>query len=344
MLRRVVAVGGAGGVAALLLVAGAPAATAAPFDAGSASSTGSGYAVTATVTFTGDAAPAGGGTVRRSVPATCWWERPADAPADDPAAMVAWFRERQRELAGTSFAFGSVIYSTAEEWEAAVAAETAGRDLTWYRANCVDTDQGRLADFTGRRVDGGPSLGLAAVSWAAFPAGAVPEPEIDPEVLAELARDEMEIPVPEVDRNPRSTGLDATFVGLPTRFWVTDEDAVGGATGTRTIRADVGGTWAEVTATTGGLTVSSEAGGVTCDPEEARTPWAAGEAEGAGCSVAFERASVRHASGFPVDLSTTWTATWTASEGPGGTLAPLARDATTSVPVAEAQSLVRPGR
>ncbi|GAA2031413.1 hypothetical protein WDZ16_11800 [Pseudokineococcus marinus] len=330
----------AAAAAAAALVVAAPAASADSY--GSGTSTGGGYEVTASVTFSGDAAPAGGGTVSRGVPATCWWEAPYEAPSGDAAAMVGWFQDRVREYTIT-FSGWRGVYGSLEDWEAAAAAEAAGADLTWYVAHCAETDVGRLAGFAGQGTFASPS-GPAVVQYAAFPAGAPPAPQVDPAALAELARDEMVVPDPEVDRNPRSSGLGATFVGLPTWFWVTDPDAVGGDTGTRTIRAQVGSVWAEVTATTGGLSVSSPAGAETCSPERARTAWAPGLPESAGCTVTFTRSSAAFPGGMPLDLSTTWSAAYTASDGSGGDLEGLVRTADDAVPVAESQALVTASR
>jgi len=175
-----------------------------------------------------------------------------------------------------------------------------------------------------------------------FFAGATPQPLVDPEDLAQVARDYMAIPDPVAERNPKLdlTG-GGTLVSLPTWFWVTNPDAVGAATGgTRTIRAQVGPVWAEVVARTSGLSINSPAGGTSCSPDRAVRVYAPGADDSTGCTVAFDAASVRYADGYPVDLSTSWSATWTGSGGTGGVLPGLSRTVTTNVPVAESQALV----
>jgi hypothetical protein len=73
-----------------------------------------------------------------------------------------------------------------------------------------------------------------------------------------------------VDRNPKLKEVPgAALVGFPTWFWVTDPVAVGAPTGRRTIRAEVGGVWAQVVATTTGLRVTSLAGSAPCTPGQA---------------------------------------------------------------------------
>jgi hypothetical protein len=152
----------------------------------------------------------------------------------------------------------------------------------------------------------------------------------------------MHIPDPQVDRNPKVTALaEATLVSLPTWFWVTDATSVGGTAGTRTIRAEIGAVWAEVVASTDGLHLSSPANkDRTCGPDKALTHYATGVSESSACTVSFVRSSVGYPSGFPVDASTSWSATWTGSGNTGGALAALQRGSVVDVPVAEVQTIV----
>jgi hypothetical protein len=226
-----------------------------------------------------------------------------------------------------------------------IAAAESPTEMWWYHAVCGDVAD--LASYTGETfLFRGQTL---AVTYRAFPvvAGGVntPPPLIEPEALAEVARDVMVLPLPDVERNPKTAGAGlagATFVNLPTWFWVTDPAAVGGATGRRTIRAEVNGgaVWAEVVAATQGLVITSPAGATTCPPTTATRPWSPGTNDATGCTVAFERASVGYPSGYPVTAATTWDATWTGSGGTGGTLPALARQTVTQVPVAESQAIV----
>ena len=323
----------AAGVAAL--VGAAPAASAATYGDGGAGSRG--YAVTVTVVFSGDAAPSGGGGGSASVTVapTCWWEPLVGVDADDPVAVRDFLSSMPTDAGLRG------LYGTQADWDAAVDAAAAGTPMTWYHATCPGEGSEAYIAFTGRTVGTGGAAGQAALAYAAYPTAAgPPPPQVDPYELAIAARDAMDIPDPEVDRNPRSIGLGATFVGLPTWFWVTDPEAVGGGGGTRTIRATVGDVWAEVVATTGGLSVSSPVGAVECDPQTALVPWSPGADDDAGCTVVFTRSSAGYPRGMPLDLSTRWAATYTASDGTGGDLEGLVRTADDAVPVAESQALV----
>jgi hypothetical protein len=156
-----------------------------------------------------------------------------------------------------------------------------------------------------------------------------------------VAHDLMEIPAPQIDRNPKIDAPGApTLVGLPTWFWVTNPASVGGENGTRTIRAELGAVWAQVLAKTGGLGLASPAGSTTCAPERAAVEYGRKVPESSGCTVEFSQASVRYPKGFPVTATTDWQATWTGSGGAAGALDPLQRQTTTNVPVAEVQNVV----
>jgi hypothetical protein len=292
-------------------------------------STGNGYEVS--VRLTGDAAPGGGGsTVRVRMRPSCWWA-PSAGPYTDAKAMAAWFQSRTitAPLVGGLGLPAQVLFSTPDAWADAVRREESGQDMSWYMAVCRDP-----ADLAGY---------VPGVTYVrAFPvAQPLPAPRVDPAELARIARDAMVIPVPVTGRNPRIRAAGApTLVGLPTWFWVTDPAAVGGAAGTRTIRAQAGDVWAQVVAQTGGLRLRSPSGGAVCGPARATTRYAAGLRESAGCTVAFARASVAYPKGYPVTASTGWQATWTGSGGQTGTLDPLARTVTVNVPVAEVQNVV----
>ena len=328
---------GAAGAALVAALAGAPSAAAAgALGQGSGGSSGRGYTADVVVVYSGPAAPSGasggGSSGSVAVQPSCWWSPMRGADASDPVAVRDFFASSREP------AFFREVFGSSADWDAAVDAAAAGTPMTWYLAECQDPS--RLAEFTSRSVPS-PGGGVVPVVYAAWPtAQGPPPPQVDPYALALAAHDAMVIPDPEVDRNPRSSGLGATFVGLPTWFWVTDPEAVGGAAGTRTIRATVGDVWAEVTATTGGLTVSSPLGAADCDPETARTPWSPGADDDAGCTVVFTRSSAGYPGGVPLDLSTRWAATYTASDGSGGDLEGLVRTADDAVPVAESQALV----
>jgi hypothetical protein len=219
----------------------------------------------------------------------------------------------------------------------AVRAQKDGKTRTLLWLTCVD-----FADTQAAWNE--PGRQIYAFSGDGLPA---PPPEVDPQDLAIRAQEIMVIPEPVVERNPKIDAQGSgTLVGLPTWFWVTNPESVGGPDGTKTIRAEVIGTpvFAEVVAHTNGLTLSSPAGGTSCPPGVAATAYTAGASDTSGCHVEFARASVAYAAGYPVTAATTWSATWTgrtqAGANVGGALNGLARATTVDVPVAETQALV----
>jgi hypothetical protein len=237
-------------------------------------------------------------------------------------------------------------YGPRKVWVDAANAEKNGTaDLSWYKVYCKNPDD--YADYGVGVVEGVDPIAGDPTNWVtflyrAFNVGeAIPPPLVSPAELARAARDVMVIPAPVTERNPKIRSAGApTLVGLPTWFWVTNPDSVGGTTGTRTIRAEVGNVWAQVVATTNGLRLSSPAGGTTCPPPRASTVYGDHVPESSACTVAFAKASVAYPGGYPVTASTGWQADWTGSGDTSGTLDPLARAVTTDVPVAEVQNIV----
>jgi hypothetical protein len=307
----------------------------------SAGSTPGGYKVAVVVVFSGDAAPGGGSSRRIGVQPSCWWA-PAPGPYTDAGGMLDWY---DRNAGAIPDQYTRFQYGDRDQWKKAADGEKAGRDVSWYRAVCQKPEQYlNFVSSESRVFDADPLAPQVVVVSPFRPFGVgqpLPPPLVDPADLARAARDVMVIPVPELERNPRLRSAGApTIMGLPTWFWVPDPAAVGGAAGTRTIRATTGAVFAEVVARTEGLQISSPAGGTTCPPARATVAYAKGVPDSSACTVAFSKASVGYPGGYPVTASTAWTATWTGSGGTGGTLDPLARSQTTAVPVAEVQNVV----
>ncbi|GAB6901767.1 hypothetical protein [Kineosporia succinea] len=323
--------------------------TGAHADQGPGTTEPGGYSVSVQVRFSGNAAPGGGGgsTIAVNLHPVCWWE-PAAGPYSDAKAMLDWYDE----VTGGAQGPGMIRqYGPRSVWLAAVEREEAGQDVSWYKAYCKDPAD--YPDYGLGGWDGGadfPILGDGTTGevflYRAFGAGeAIPAPLVTPEELAQAARDNMEIPDPEIDRNPRVHDTDdATLVGLPTFFWVTDPDSVGGTAGTRSIRAEVvgGDVWAEVTATTGGLGLSWPGGSKQCAPAIAIKPYTQGMSEAGACTVEFAKASTGYPGGYPVEASTAWAAAWVGSDGTTGGLAGLTNAVTVNIPVAEVQNIVEP--
>ncbi|WP_019136469.1 hypothetical protein [Cellulomonas massiliensis] len=166
------------------------------------------------------------------------------------------------------------------------------------------------------------------------------EVEVDVRELAEIAYDAMELPEGTLTWNPKLSGTGAAVVNTGTWVWVED------AAETATVRAEVGDTWAEVSAHVTTLRVSSPDLPVDeCSSGEGGPKPTAGHA----ACIAFPRSTARLGSGSGGGLPTatitataTWAASWTSSEGGG------AQDlgtqpgppASGEVPVAEVQSIV----
>jgi len=263
---------------------------------------------------------------------------------DNPSSWVEWYDTVVRELRDHAHAAIAYFQMGPRSMYEAAAASPNANALDLYGIDCRDDAtycSGILMSYAGTPQVYDPGGCPVPVTHRFF-AGATPQPLVDPEDLAQVARDYMAIPDPVAERNPKlDIAGGSTLVSLPTWFWVTNPDAVGAATGgTRTIRAQAGPVWAEVVAQTSGLSISSPAGGTSCPPDRAVRVYAPGADDSTGCTVAFEAASVRYADGYPVDLSTSWSATWTGSGGTGGVLPGLSRTVTTNVPVAESQALV----
>jgi hypothetical protein len=344
-MRRIVSV-----VVALvaMLVSGATSASANP-GSGLGGTTSDGYSAKA-VTFSGEAAPSGGGVIPVYPPVTCWWE-PSQLPQlvgnanidmSNPDQIESWYMNEMPKLVTGTFAVYRAQYGDWSTWKPILDKMRAGEKFTAYKSACrPGTPDCVHVAFAGLALAYPPDGCGMAMSIKFFATGTAPDPLVAPADLAQVASDHMDIPDPVVDRNPKVTALTgATLVSLPTWFWVTDPTSVGGAAGTRTIRAEVGGVWAQVVASTKGLHLTSPAGGKDCGPGQAITHYALGVNESSACTLPFSRSSVGYPVGFPVDASTSWSAEWTGSGNTGGTLAALQRGSVVDVPVAEVQTLV----
>lgn len=171
----------------------------------------------------------------------------------------------------------------------------------------------------------------------------VAQVEIDPVVLAQAARDAMDLPEGTLRWNPSLAGSGATVVGTDTWVWLE-----GGAP-TITVTAQIpGGLGATVTANFASMTLKA---GKFAAPETCTnpgTPWTAGATD--TCSLTFTRST---ADGTDTKLppatltaTQTWAATWNTTEDP--TPQPFDGDAptvtaTAQLPVAEIQSIVTRG-
>lgn len=303
---------------------------------------GSDFSVSVEVRFTGDGAPGGGRVESVQMPAACRWI-PLQVSFDpsDPVRVLEYWEENYEGM------YAATFWPKRPVFEEAIRQHEDGQSISWYQVECEDIeDVVRLGYHMGETTYDGDTYGIIRYP---FTTGDEPAPAVDPEDLAEAARDRMVIEAPEIDRNPQMAGAlaGATLVNVPTWFWVTNpEESLGGTDGERSIRAEVvgGEVWAEVTARTDGLSIASPAGGTSCDPSEAMTPWSPGASENGACYVQFSRASVAYPGGYPVSASTLWSASWEGvtqnGDAVGGDLEAVSQSTGVDIPVAEIQAVV----
>jgi hypothetical protein len=292
----------------------------------------------ATIKVDGDV-KGGGGSVSASAPALCWWEKAPVSIADDVATIAAFLS-----------LFGIDLDQKAlDEIEKD---QAAGKKLEWYQRKTREGATKAQLEAAGCNDFSGPYKGLFIGSIVRpFEPGNPPDPLPDPQEMADVALENIDLAAPALDWNPKADALGGgTLVNLPTWFWVTNPaPAVGGAGGRRSVTATAaaGGQQVSVTvtATADKLQIASPAGATTCTVDQARTAYTRGASESSACTLTFARASTKYASGFPVRATVAWSASWTGTGPgvPGGVqqLDGVVLSSTTNVPVREAQTIVK---
>lgn len=232
--------------------------------------------------------------------------------------------------ASTEAAPGACTYklvSTVPAWAGEVAGQLSGDPLPrqdshiWYEQSCP----------------GGRSL-IAVPTRSGLVEGAV----VSPEELAIWARNRMRLPEPAVSFNPRvpSEVGPATFVGLPTWWWVSNWSA-------RSQYTSAGPVWVEVSATPvrsswdpgdGGRSVACDGGGLRWSP-------AASEGDPRACIYTYGRSSATEPGRlYTAVVTATWRVRWTGSGGTSGVLPDFTTSSRVQVPVQELQTIVTGGR
>ncbi len=289
----------------------------------------------------GENIPGGSESISGTVPAKCLWNFHTDNPKQ--------FKAMTNLMNWATFGLWGFVAPSDEVMDEAIDIWDEGdTPVSWYTLDCIDNVEPEyVQSYVQNCAALFPDICFSS-PWGYFVENTEPPVVVEPEELALAASEYLEIPEPAVDRNPKmgSGAENATLVNLPTWFWVTDSESVGGDDGEISIRAEIpeANVWVEVTAQTSGLSLSSPAGSTTCDPQTASTQWSEGAADSDGCTVSFQRASVDSPGGFPVTATTQWSATWTGS-GPSGNmesgeLDPVTSESTVNVPVAESQAVV----
>lgn len=286
------------------------------------------------VQYSGTAAPkggGGGGGYVATVPPICWYE-PWKSPKD--AKPFVDDEYNQPHYSGVQYVAG---WGGQEKYEEA--AENAPKGSMWYRLNCSVSmfNDPKVKEYAGAALNFPGGGFIPNFTTLVGPGEEPPAPQVDVETLRDAAYASMDIPEPEIERNPQANGSGATLVNLDTMFWADGYDD------TWDITASVGPVSATVVATAQDYVLTSPAGGQTCTHEQFTTPYTGGADVSGGCAFPFSRASLGYDGGFPVQATATWGATWTGTPAPTAPqgLPPVTTSTTVNVPVAESQALVR---
>ena len=141
------------------------------------------------------------------------------------------------------------------------------------------------------------------------------------------------IPAPTIDYNPKTTTGSATIVGIDTWVWASPTTPQ-----TITVTATAGTTTATVTATATGLRLNAPDSVAHCTGFGVEwTPQA--DPLGTNCSITFTRSSAHLGATTPLEVSASYNATWTSTDGSSGNLGSATTTTTTPIPVAEIQTL-----
>jgi hypothetical protein len=162
------------------------------------------------------------------------------------------------------------------------------------------------------------------------------QPAVAPEALAQLARRYLPLPPPGIQTSPAASS--DQIVNVPTWLWVDPA-----TWGPRSATASVPNESATVTATPVSVTWTMGDGSqVVC--RGSGTPYTEGDPARPSptCGHTYLRSSARQPGlRYPVTATTTWRITWTATGvvSASGTLAPLLRTSSTTLRVAEVQTV-----
>ncbi len=176
------------------------------------------------------------------------------------------------------------------------------------------------------------SGGGRTVLWVPAGDGAGPAgvPAVTPAMLAQEARNSLQLPTPTVGVNPDGANGNPALVNLPTWWWVTNGDSL-------TQRTAVGSVWAEVTAEPVSSTWVTGVGERT-ECVGLGFAWVRGmdDYERGSCSHTYRQADADE----QAEVQVVWRVSWVGSGGSGGTLDPFTMTATQDVPVYERQAIV----
>ncbi|WP_247595376.1 hypothetical protein [Actinomyces procaprae] len=266
-------------------------------------------------------------SVTASVHPVCWYEQ------DRTGAEVAeWIDSNQAEkeysVHGNWGGIRSYIESEYPDYDS-YADDTEGYwykpwcDWKYYNGDDPMEYQKLFAEFTSN----GPVY---------VPAGqAAPEPVIDGATLARAAWDAVTIPTATIGYNPSVGQSRATVVGMDTWIWAT-----GDTPKEVRVTATAGPVSATVTATASRLTLQPKDGTATCTGFG--IPWTEdNDRLGTDCVIVFDRSSAHFKDSVtPVDVKVSYAITYTATDGATGTMDTHTTSTTTTIPVAEIQTII----
>jgi hypothetical protein len=319
----------------LMLLAGASSAQAGsttPVPDPPASASTSGHDIEIRVSgsgYTAGASGSGGGSTKW-VPAPCWLE------PWQTGTQYYEFAHSGRE--SSAYAGRAASYKPLPEYED-YKEDNKGR---WYYPQCDMNnwpDQSDLAGFDAFSLSFHEQHKNDGSYFEYFPeAKPLPVPPVPAELLRDYAVQHLRVPDPELDWNPKIKGTQGTLVNLDTWFWLNN------APQSLNVRAEAGTSWANVTATFGGMDITAP--GEKSVPCDGPGPAYVSGAQTTTCSLAFSRSSAGlGAEATPVTVKSRWSATW---EGTGHAPEPItlqtAPEATVDIRVDEVQTLVTSAR
>jgi hypothetical protein len=268
----------------------------------------------------------GSGSISVSLPPTCWWA----ATGQDAKQFSQWYDDYTLQMRP----FGSEVwYGMPHPGQVgdALSDQQAGNAGQWYTYQCrggVDLDEAFRSQYGLGSWETNPTFPV----WYQWVRAGQPVPPgyVSPQDLLEIAMRYIRLLPPRIGRSPAGDAI----TQLATWLWVTADDAK-----VKRVRAEAGPVWVEVTAPSQGITFSSPyAGSVTCPPGEATTVYTPG-ATGSRCTLTWVRASWDGS--YPLTVTNSWYASYTASDGSGGAVPnqPAPQTSTEQVRVVETQVL-----
>ncbi|WP_244542554.1 hypothetical protein [Actinomyces glycerinitolerans] len=275
----------------------------------------------------GGGASAWSQSVTATVHPVCWYER------DRTGAEVAqWIDSRQAEekysVHGNWGGIRSYIESEYPDYDSYADDEEG----YWYRPWCDwkyynGDDPMEYQKLFGQFTSNGPVY---------VPAGeSAPAPEVDGATLAQAAWDAVTIPTATISYNPMVGDVGATIVGMDTWVWAT-----GDTPKEVEVTATAGSTTATITPTASMLTLQPKDGTAKCTGFG--IPWTEeNDAKGTDCKIVFNRSSAHFKDGVtPVDIKVSYAITYTATDGASGSMDTHTTSTTTTIPVAEIQTII----